>query len=273
MSLEQIIVLALIEGIAEFLPISSSGHLILLPALTGWPDQGVVTDMVTILGTVFATIIFFWRDVVAQFRGLWDIANKRQSADATLASNVIIGTIPILLAGVVFKFSGLSDSVRSPQLIAITSIIFGTLLYLGDHYGLMRHTLRQINWRSALIIGLAQILALIPGSSRSGVTMTTARGLGFARADAARFSFLLSIPANAASALFVIGGAVKAGAHISGGVILTGVLAFFIGLGAITFLMRLLRTQSFLLFAIYRVVLGAVLLGLIYSGMKFGGVN
>jgi undecaprenyl-diphosphatase len=273
MPLLQIIVLALIQGTTEFLPVSSSGHLILVPALTGWRDQGVVTDMVTNLGTLAAVIIFFWRDVVAMFWGALDILQRKTTANSQLALHVVIGTIPIILVGVLLKLTHLDEHIRSPILVAINAIVFGVLLYVADSYGLMRRTVRDLNWQSALIIGCAQAFALSPGTSRSGVTITAARGLGFVRSEAARFSFLLSIPANGAASVFIIGDALKSGTAITGDVILTGVLTFFIALGTITVLMRIVRYMSFLPFVIYRVVLGGLLLGLIAAGMPMGPVN
>lgn len=273
MSLEQIIVLALIQGITEYLPISSSGHLILVPALTGWPDQGVLTDMVTNLGTLFATMIFFWRDVVTMCWGLIDILKRRSTYSSKLVTNVLIGTIPILIAGVLLKVTNMDHLIRSPMLVAVNSIVFGLLLYAADAYGLLRRTVRDLTWKTALIIGISQMFSLSPGTSRSGVTMTAGRALGFVRPEAARFSFLLSIPANAAASIFIIGDAIKSGESISAPVILTGCLTFFIGLGTITLLMRLIRNYSFLPFVLYRVVLGGILLGMIYSGVTFGTVN
>jgi undecaprenyl-diphosphatase len=273
MSIEQIIVLALIQGITEYLPISSSGHLILVPALTGWPDQGVLTDMVTNLGTLFATIIYFWRDVVAMFWGFIDVVKRRTTYNSSLLTNVIIGTIPIIIAGVLLKVTHLDHYIRSPMLVAINSIIFGLLLYAADAYGLFRNSVRDLTWKTALIIGVSQMFSLSPGTSRSGVTMTAGRALGFVRPEAARFSFLLSIPANAAASIFVIGNALKSGEHLSGQVMLTGVLTFFVGLGTITLLMRWVRNTSFLPFVVYRVILGGALLGMIYSGVTLGTLN
>jgi undecaprenyl-diphosphatase len=273
MSIEQIIVLALIQGITEYLPISSSGHLILVPTFTGWPDQGVVTDMVTNLGTLAATMIYFWRDVVSMSWGALDVLKRRTTFNSQLLTNVVIGTIPIIVAGVLLKVTHLDQYIRSPLLVAINFIVFGLLLYAADAYGLFRHTVRDLNWKTALIIGASQMLSLSPGTSRSGVTMTAGRALGFVRPEAARFSFLLSIPANAAASIFVIGNALKTGEHLSGPVILTGLLTFFVGLGTITFLMRIVRSVSFLPFVVYRVIMGGALLGLIYSGATFGALN
>ncbi|HUR43494.1 MAG TPA: undecaprenyl-diphosphate phosphatase [Aestuariivirga sp.] len=273
MNLVQIIVLALIQGTTEFLPVSSSGHLILVPALTGWPDQGLVTDMVTNLGTLCAVIVYFRNDVLAMLRGLADITQRKATRQSRLLLNVLIGTVPIIVAGLVMKATHLDDHIRSAVLVAVNAIIFGVLLYIFDAFGLARRTVADMTWQTSLIIGCAQALSLSPGTSRSGVTMTAARGLGFGRPEAARFSFLLSIPANGAASALVIGDAVQNGGAITGAVILTGVLTFFVALGTITVLMHMVRHVSFLPFAIYRVVLGIVLLAVIYSGMPLGAVN
>jgi undecaprenyl-diphosphatase len=273
MFLEQIIVLALIQGITEFLPISSSGHLILVPALTGWPDQGILTDMVTNVGSLLAVIIYFWRDVLAMLHGLLDLVQRRTTYNSRLMINIVIGTIPIVIVGLIMKATGLDDHIRSTTLVAINAIVFGILLYIADTYGLLRKTVRDIDWKSAMIIGGAQALSLSPGTSRSGVTMTAGRALGLVRPEAARYSFLLSIPANAAASALVIGDALSSGVPLTGAVIMTGVLTFFVALGAIAFLMRMLRSMSFLPFVVYRVALGIVLLGLIYWGVPLGAVN
>ncbi len=267
MSLLQIIVLALIQGITEYLPISSSGHEILVPTLTGWPDQGVLTDAVTNLGTLFATIIYFWRDVVGMFWGLIDIAKRRTTFNSRLVTNVIIGTIPITVLGLFLHVTKIDQGLRLPIVVAFNSILFGFFLFAADEYGLSRNKVSDIGPRSAFLFGLAQMLALSPGTSRSGVTMTAGRALGFARSDAARFSFLLSIPANAEGSIIKIGQALKDHQPITWDMTICGILTFFVGLGTITVLMRMIRTQSFLPFVIYRVLLGGALLGLIFSGV------
>jgi undecaprenyl-diphosphatase len=273
MFLEQIIVLALIQGITEFLPISSSGHLILVPALTGWKDQGLLTDMVTNVGSLSAVVIYFWRDVMGMARGALDVVQRRWTFNAGLLVNVAIGTVPIVVVGLLMKFLGLEEHIRSTTLVAVNAIVFGILLYAADTFGLLTRMMRDMGWKAAALVGLAQALSLSPGTSRSGVTMTAARALGYARPEAARFSFLLSIPANAAASVLVIGDALSSGETLSGAVIMTGALTFFVALGAIHFLMRMLRTMSFLPFVIYRVILGGALLGLIYSGVPLGAVN
>ena len=273
MSLLQIIVLALIQGITEYLPISSSGHSILVPALTGWPDQGVLTDAITNLGTLAATTLFFWRDVVSMFHGLLDIARRRATPSSRLVTNVVIATIPVILFGLFLHFTKLDEHLRSAMVVAINAVLFGILLYAADAYGLSRNKVDDITPRTALFFGLAQMLSLNPGTSRSGVTMTAGRALGFVRSDAARFAFLMSIPANAAGSVVKIGAALKDHQPITGAMILCGILTFFIGLATISILMRFIRTHSFLPFAIYRVILGGALIGLIYSGMTLGAVN
>jgi undecaprenyl-diphosphatase len=273
MSLIQIIVLALIQGITEFLPISSSGHLILAPVIMGWKDQGVVTDMVTNLGSWTAVVIYFWRDVLGMFRGLGDAVRRRTTYNSTLMFNVLIATIPILVIGLLLKITHLDQYIRSVWLVAINAIVFGFILYFADTFGLMKRGVNDINWKSSLIMGVAQAFALSPGTSRSGVTMSAARGLGLTRPEAARFSFLMSIPANGAASALVIGDALKSGLPITADVMMTGALTFFISLGTIAFLMRMLRTMSFLPFVVYRVLLGGALLGLLASGTALAPLN
>ncbi|MFO1032824.1 MAG: undecaprenyl-diphosphatase UppP [Hyphomicrobiales bacterium] len=273
MSFLQIIVLALIQGITEYLPVSSTGHLILAPAFMGWQDQGFVTDMITNLGTLAATTIYFWRDVLAMFRGLGDIAQRRQTAASRLVINVIIGTIPVLVFGLILKKTGIMDHLRSPMIVAIDFIVWGIVLYIADSFGLMRNTVRDLTWRSAIIIGGFQCLSLFPGTSRSGITMTGGRFLGFMRPEAARFSFLLSIPANLAASVFVLKDAIGAGETIHTDQIICGVLTFFVGLGTIAFLMRIVRSWSFMPFVAYRIIFGAAILGLVFAGYPLGTVN
>jgi undecaprenyl-diphosphatase len=273
MSIEQIIVLALIQGITEYLPISSSGHLILVPTFTGWSDQGVLTDAITNLGTLLATTIYFWRDVLRILEGLVDMVKRQKSDAARLATNIIIGTIPIIALGLFFHLTKLDLYLRTPLVVAINSIVFGMVLYAADAYGLNQNRMQDITPRTALFFGLGQMLALNPGTSRSGITITTGRALGFMRSEAARFSFLLSIPANAAGSVIKVGQALKEHQPITSAMIICGILTFFIGLGTITLLMRIIRTKSFLPFVVYRVILGGALLGLIYSGATFGTLN
>jgi undecaprenyl-diphosphatase len=274
MSIEQIIVLALIQGTTEFLPISSSGHLILVPALTGWPDQGILADVMVHMGSFFAVIVYFWRDCVNLLMGSIDLLRGRENPWGRMAMLILLGTIPAVVFGVILDKTGFMGTVRHmPQIVAWNAIIFGSLLYLCDRYG---HSIRRMSdmtlW-PALIIGVAQAIAIIPGTSRSGITMTAARALGFERPEAARFSFLLGIPAIAGAGMLKIGDAISSGEAISLDVGLMAVLTFFVALGTITILMKLVRHVTFLPFAIYRILLGAALLGLIYSDIPLGAVN
>jgi undecaprenyl-diphosphatase len=273
MSLLQIIVLAIIQGVTEYLPVSSTGHLILAPALMGWTDQGFVTDMITNLGTLAATTIYFWRDVLSMFRGLLDLVRRQQTAASRLVLNVIIGTIPVLIFGLILDKTGIKDHLRSPMIVAIDFILWGIVLYVADSFGLMKNTVRDLTWRSALIIGGFQCLSLFPGTSRSGITMTGGRFLGFMRPEAARFSFLLSIPANLAASVFILKKAVDAGETIHSDQVICGILTFFIGLATIAFLMRIVRSWSFMPFVAYRIIFGAAILGLIFAGYPLGTVN
>jgi len=270
----QIIVLALIQGITEFLPISSSGHLLLVPALTGWPDQGVLTDVMVHMGSFLAVVVYFWRDCMNMLMGLIDMARGRSSAWGKLALLILLGTVPAVVLGVLLDKLGFMELVRQmPEVVAWNAIIFGILLYLCDRFGLSIRRMSDMTWAPALIIGVAQAIALVPGVSRSGITMTAARALGFERPEAARFAFLLGIPAIAGAGVLKLGDAVATGATISFGMILTAILTFFVALGTITVLMKLVRHVSFLPFAVYRVALGVMLLAMIYSGMPLGAVN
>ena len=274
MPLEQIVVLALIQGITEFLPISSSGHLILVPTLTGWPDQGILADVMVHMGSFLAVVVYFWRDCVSLLRGTIDLLRGRANPWGKLALLILLGTLPAVVLGIILDKTGFMGAVRHmPQIVAWNAIIFGTLLYLCDRYGHSIRRMSDMTLSPALIIGVAQAIAIIPGTSRSGITMTAARALGFERPEAARFAFLLGIPAIAGAGVLKLGDAVAAGESISLDVLLTAALTFFVALGTITILMKLVRHVSFLPFAIYRVLLGVVLLGLIYSGIPLGTVN
>ena len=270
----QIVVLALIQGITEFLPISSSGHLLLVPALTGWPDQGLLTDVMVHMGSFLAVVVYFWRDCVNLVMGGLDLLRGRMTGWGKLALMILLGTIPAVLFGVLLDKIGFMDMVRTmPEVVAWNAIFFGILLYLCDRYGLSNRRMSDMTWMPALIIGVAQAIAIIPGTSRSGITMTAARALGFERPEAARFAFLLGIPAIAGAGVLKLGDAVASGESITFGMLLTAVLTFFVALGTITVLMKMVRHVSFLPFAVYRVILGVVLLALIYSGMPLGAVN
>jgi len=267
MTLLHLFIVALIQGLTEFLPVSSSGHLILLPELTGMTDQGQVIDVAVHVGTLGAVVLFFWRDVRAALIGTGQLAmGRRDSAEARLALGLILATIPVILFGLVLKVTGLDDQMRSMAVIGWTMLIFGIVLYWADQKG--AETLEAGDWtlRHALIMGLWQAIALIPGTSRSGITITAARYLGYERSDAARLSMLMSIPTILASGIFlgaeVIATADAAAARDGA---IAAAMAFGAALAALAIMMRLLRSVSFTPYVIYRVILGVILLVIAYA--------
>lgn len=271
MTLLQLIVLAAVQGFTEFLPISSSGHLILVPAVADWPDQGLLIDVAVHLGTLLAVVAYFWRDVAGLFSGLLKLARGRRDPSTRLVVHLIIGTIPIVVAGGVLFALDLVDLLRSPEIIAWTTLGFGILLYVADRLFLRVRKLEQMTLGHAAIIGGAQILSLVPGTSRSGVTMTAARMLGFERRDAARFSMLLSVPTIFAAGLLVASDISKLESvgNVTEAAI-AGVLAFGFAMLAIAALLAWLRQATFGPFALYRLVLGGALLIWIYGFDSIG---
>lgn len=188
------IVLAIVQGLSEFLPISSSGHLILVPHFAGWKDQGLAFDVAVHVGTLVAVVAYFRRQLLAMTRA-WcgSFRGGPLSPDARLAWCVLVATIPVGLAGLLFA-GWIEDNLRNPVFVAFTLSGFGLLMWLADRFGRQRRDEYTIGWRDALLIGAAQALSLMPGTSRSGVTMTLGRSLGLTREAAARFSFLLAVP-------------------------------------------------------------------------------
>jgi undecaprenyl-diphosphatase len=265
MTIEQIILLAIVQGVTEFLPISSSGHLILVPKLMHWQDQGLVVDVMTHLGTLFAILIYFWRDVWRLIVGVLELFKGKVTDEGKLAIFIILATIPAVAFGVFLKEFGYADLERNVAVVAWNTILYGILMLIADMVGPQDRTIKNMTLVSALVIGVAQALALIPGTSRSGATMTAARFLGFTRPDAARFSFLLGIPATAGAIVFTVGDAAASGEPITQDALLCAALTFVAGILAIAFLMGLLRRISFLPFVLYRMVLGGFLLVMIYA--------
>lgn len=265
MSIEQIVILALIQGITEFLPVSSSGHLILIPALTGWSDQGHVTDVMVHVGSLMAVIVYFWRDVVALIGGGFDLLRGRWSLQGQLALFIILGTIPAVLFGLILKTTGLLGELRGVEVVAWNAIIYGVVLYLADRFGPQLKTMEDMRFMPAMIIGVAQALALIPGTSRSGATISAARALGFKREEAARFSFLLGIPAILAAGLLTGFEVVQSGEAIENDTFLAAFLTFLSALAAIAFLMALIKRMGFLPFVLYRFALAAFLFAGLYG--------
>ncbi len=261
MELINIVVLALVQGITEFLPISSSAHLILVPVFTDWPDQGLAIDVAVHVGTLGAVVAYFWRDVIEMIVGLVRLPGGRGGAGGRLALQVAVATVPVVLAGFWLKSSGLADQLRSAAVIGWTMLGFGVVLYVADRIGLTVKRVEHLTLPGALVIGLAQVLALIPGTSRSGITITAARFAGYERAEAARFSLLLSIPT-----IIAAGGLAGFDIYRSGDISLgldaglAALLAFLSALVAIAAMMSWLKRASFAPFVVYRVLFGGGLL-------------
>ena len=267
MPLFQLILIALIQGITEFLPVSSSGHLILLPGLTGMADQGQMIDVAVHVGTLGAVVLYFWQDVRAGLVGLVPLARGRtDTPGARLALNLIIATIPVIVAGAVLHLTGLDNLMRSVAVIGWAMLLFGLLLYWADRRATQHKQAEEWTPMGAVKLGLWQAVALIPGTSRSGITITGALTMGYTREDAARLSMLMSIPTILASAVLlgadayrVTDPAVLRDAAIAAG------MSFAAALAALALMMRLLRSVSYTPYVIYRVVLGVVLLGYAYA--------
>ncbi len=267
MPLLQLILVALIQGITEFLPVSSSGHLILLPKLTGMADQGQAIDVAVHLGTLTAVIVYFWSDVRAGLAGLpRALTGRYDTPGARLALGLIVATIPTVLFGAFLHFTGLSDALRSVAVIGWTMLGFGLLLYAADQWGKTQKTMADWGLRDALIMGLWQMLALIPGTSRSGITITGARQLGYSRRDGARVAMLMSIPTIIASGI-LLGTEVALDANFAllRDMGIAALLSMVSALAALAVMMRLLHSVSFTPYVIYRVGLGLVLLTIAYS--------
>lgn len=263
------IVLGVIQGLTEFLPISSSAHLLIVSQLLGWEDPGAAFTAVSQIGTEMAVIVYFRREIAAIIRA-WSRsivhADARSDPDARMGWLVIIGTIPIAVLGFAFQ-DQIETVARNLWLTATMLIVFGLLLGAADRYGRRQLTERDLTWRDGILFGLAQSLALIPGVSRSGATITAGLALGYTRAAAARYAFLLAIPAVLASGLFE---ATKIGDDANaawGPTILATVIAFAVGFGVIAWLMRWLTTRSYVPFVVYRLALGGLLLVLLGTGV------
>ncbi len=267
MPLYYLLLVAVIQGITEFLPVSSSGHLILLPNLTGMTDQGQAIDVAVHVGTLAAVVIYFWRDVAVGLGGLPRLLRGRvDTPGAKLALLLIVSTIPVIVAGLILKVTGLSDAMRSVAVIGWTMLVFGIVLYWADQKGPVDKTAEDWTMGDAIKMGLWQVLALIPGTSRSGITITGARMMGYARTDAARLSMLMSIPTIVASGLLLgveVAGEADAGLARDAGI--AALFAFGAALLALVLMMRLLRSVSFTPYVIYRVVLGAFLIWIAYT--------
>ncbi len=269
MSLLQIVVLAIVQGITEFLPISSSGHLILVPAVTGWPDQSMALDVASHVGSLAAVLIYFRKDVWMMLKGLGGLARGKKNPGSRLVGLLIIGTVPAIMVGLAFSALDVSEHLRSIKVIAWTTLIFAVVMYIADKMFLTVRRMDQMTVLNAFLIGCAQAIALIPGTSRSGITMSAARMFGFERGEAARFSFLLSIPAVSAAGLLEAYELWQTATPdlLANAVLLAG-LTMIVALFAIAFLMAWLRRATLTAFVVYRLILAALLFTWIYA---YGG--
>jgi undecaprenyl-diphosphatase len=266
MPLLHIIILSIVQGLTEFLPISSSGHLVLVPIVTKSPDQGLIMDLAVHIGSLFAVLVYYRRDVWNMCYACIPWVKNPDHSSRRLGVYIALATIPAIIFGFIMH-KILPEGIRDVRVIAATTIFYGLLLGAADRFGPHEKTVKDVTLTSAMAIGLAQVLALIPGTSRSGITMTAARFLGFHRVDAARFSFLLSIPATAGAGLLGVMDVVKAeDAQLGMDMLLAIVFTFVAALGAISFMMRFLRNYSMMPFMIYRLILGAGLIVYIFSG-------
>jgi undecaprenyl-diphosphatase len=256
--------LGIVQGLTEFLPISSTAHLRIVPALLGRPDAGAAFTAVIQLGTLAAVIVYFLRELAIMLRAA---VTAPASRDARLLWYLGAGTVPIGVLGLALK-KHITGEFRSIVVVALALIVVGVVMALADRRARGGRAMDSITLRDALLIGLGQACALVPGVSRSGATITAALLLGLARPDAARFSFLLSIPAVGAAGIFEL----KDAAHDLGAtglapLVVATLVSGITGYLAIAWLLRFLRTRSLVGFAIYRVLLGAALLGLVAGGV------
>jgi len=272
MTYVQALWLGLLQGLTEFLPISSTAHLRVIPALAGWSDPGAAFTAVTQLGTLAATLVYFRADLARLASGTLEGLREGRPLDhpdARLALGILVGTLPIGILGLVFKHA-IKTHLRSLHVVAAALIGLALLLYLAEKLASHTRDLSQVTFKDAVLIGCSQAMALVPGASRSGSTLTGGLLLGLKRDTAARFSFLLSIPAVAAAGLFELKDVLK-GDGLGGGplgpTVLATAIAFVAGLAAIAVLMKMLQTQSTGVFIAYRVVLGVLLLVLVARGV------
>lgn len=271
MTVVQAIVLGLVQGTTEFLPISSIAHLRVVPALLGWSDPGAAFSAVIQLGTLAAVLAYFGQDIWsmtrAVIRGL-AVGRPWAKQEARLAWFILLGTLPIAVCGVVFK-RFIVGELRSLYVIAGSLIVLGILLWIAEKRAAFRREVADIGWVDSQVIGLAQALALIPGSSRSGTTITAAMFLGLTREAAARFSFLLGVPAIGAAGLFELRDVVNHGLGGAGlsSLLIGNLTSAISGYLAIDLLLRYLRTRTTHVFVWYRIGLGLLLLGLLAAGV------
>ena len=261
MTLIQVVILAIVQGLTEFLPVSSSGHLVLVPYLFAWADQGLAFDVAVHFGSLAAVCIYFRKDMASILAGgMRLLGDNITTPESRLAQAIALGTVPAALAGLLFA-SWIEANLRDPLVIVYTLSGFGILMAIADRVGRRERNISGVGFRDAVIIGFAQALSLVPGTSRSGVTITAARFLGFGRQDAARFSFLLSAPVIFLAAVYklvalILGDAAVAWGQLGLGALLACVIAYL----SIEFFMRFVTRIGLAPFAIYRLILAAFIL-------------
>ncbi|MEO1039166.1 MAG: undecaprenyl-diphosphate phosphatase [Pseudomonadota bacterium] len=262
MGLIHLIILALVQGVTEFLPISSSAHLILAPQVTGQADQGPLIDVMAHLGTLFAVLVFFSREVGEIITGKFALLRGEVTPGGRLVLLIALATPPVLLVGAGLYVTGFADALRDPLVLALATAGFAIPLWLADHFGARVRAVETMSWRDAALIGLAQALAMIPGASRSGVTMTAGRALGYSRTEASRFSMLMAVPVIGALGLLAVielARGAEPGASLVDGLIVAA-LSFMVAWAAIALLMRFVERVGFLPFVIYRLLLAGVII-------------
>ena len=257
----QVVILAIVQGLTEFLPISSSGHLVLVPVFFGWTDQGLAFDVAVHFGSLIAVLIFFRSDIHALLRGGVQVLGANvKTIESRMALGIALGTIPAALAGLLLA-DWIEANLRSPAIIVFTLSGYAVLMMLADRFGRRTREISSVRISDAFLIGVAQALALVPGTSRSGVTITAAMALGFERQDAARFSFLLAVPVILLATLYSLIGLVNVDTAVAWGQLAIGVLvSAIVAYLSIEFFMRFVSRIGLMPFAIYRLVLAAVIL-------------
>ena len=264
MPLTHLIILSIIQGLTEFLPVSSSGHLIIIPNLLAWRDQGLIIDVAVHAGSLLAVVIYLWRDLWGMTVALIDFRNLQENPNLKLAQITIIASLPVIAAGLIVSLF-LGDFARNVEIIGWSTLGFGILLGLSDKIGMTLNDLKHIQFLDGILIGISQVLALIPGASRSGLTITMARFLGYNRIAAARFSLLLAIPAIlGASILKGIELAQAQDVTLSIDVAIVTTISFTTAFASISIMMKWLNKAGFMPFVIYRVILGIGLLAWVY---------
>ena len=257
MTFLHLLALSIVQGLTEFLPVSSSGHLALFPHIFGEADQGILIDVALHIGTLLAIVVYYRRDVFAIAR---DVLLWRPTTERRLGLCIAAGTVPAVIVGAVIHHL-FPEGIRSVVIIALNLIFFGLLMGWADRKGAQEKKLEDVNLKTAMIVGLAQAVALVPGVSRSGMTMTAARFLGFKRVDAARFSFLLGLPAMAGAGLLSLLEVLESDAPgLMQDASIAIMMSFIAGLAAIHFMMRWLARAGLMPFVVYRVLLGILLL-------------